>query len=75
MAGIEKIPLRIPDQWSPEWMATFIREVLSKLDTTMTAAYLAVSELARKRKLSMRDAAYFIAISRVADACRARGWV
>ncbi len=50
-------------------------EVLSKLDTTMTAAYLAVSELARKRKLSMRDAAYFIAISRVADACRARGWV
>jgi glutamate dehydrogenase (NAD(P)+) len=50
-------------------------EVLSKLDTTMTSAYLAVSELARKRKLSMRDAAYFIAISRVADACRARGWV
>jgi glutamate dehydrogenase (NAD(P)+) len=50
-------------------------EVLAKLDTTMTAAYLAVSELARKKKLYMRDAAYFIAISRVADACRARGWV
>jgi glutamate dehydrogenase (NAD(P)+) len=50
-------------------------EVLAKLDTTMTAAYLAVSELARKRKLFMRDAAYYIAISRVADACRARGWV
>jgi len=50
-------------------------EVLAKVDTTMTAAYLAVSELARKRKLFMRDAAYYIAISRVADACRARGWV
>jgi glutamate dehydrogenase (NAD(P)+) len=50
-------------------------EVLSKLDLKMTSAYLAVSELARKRKVSMRDAAYYIAITRVADACRARGWV
>jgi len=50
-------------------------EVLGKLDLKMTAAYLAVSELARKRKLYTRDAAYFIAISRVAQACRDRGWV
>jgi len=50
-------------------------EVLGKLDLKMTSAYLAVSELARKRKLYMRDAAYVISISRVAQACRDRGWV
>jgi glutamate dehydrogenase len=50
-------------------------EVLSKLDVKMTAAFFAVSELARRRKLAMRDAAYVIAISRVAQACRDRGWV
>jgi glutamate dehydrogenase (NAD(P)+) len=50
-------------------------EVLSKLDVKMTAAYVAVSGVARKRKLYMRDAAYIIAIDRVARACRDRGWV
>jgi len=50
-------------------------EVLEKLDTKMTSAYKAVSELARKRKLYMRDAAYVIAIQRVANACKDRGWV
>jgi glutamate dehydrogenase (NAD(P)+) len=50
-------------------------EVLGKLDVKMTSAYLAVSELARKRKLYMRDAAYVISVSRVAQACHDRGWV
>ena len=50
-------------------------EVLGKLDLKMTAAYQAISELARKRKLYMRDAAYVVAINRVAEACRERGWV
>lgn len=50
-------------------------EVLGKLDVKMTSAYLAVSELARKRKLYMRDAAYVISVSRVAQACKDRGWV
>jgi glutamate dehydrogenase (NAD(P)+) len=50
-------------------------EVLGKLDVKMTSAFIAVSELARKRKLFMRDAAYTIAISRVAQACKDRGWV
>ncbi len=50
-------------------------EVLGKLDVKMTAAYYAVSELARREKLYMRDAAYAIAISRVAKACHERGWV
>jgi len=50
-------------------------EVLGKLDQKMTSAFIAVSELARTRKLFMRDAAYVIAISRVANACGDRGWV
>jgi glutamate dehydrogenase (NAD(P)+) len=50
-------------------------EVLSKLDLKMTSAYRAVSDLAEKRRVPMRDAAYLIAINRVADACRARGWI
>ncbi len=50
-------------------------EVLARLDTKMTAAFHVVSELAKKRKLFTRDAAYVIAINRVAQACRDRGWV
>jgi glutamate dehydrogenase (NAD(P)+) len=50
-------------------------EVLRRLDVTMTAAFKAVWELSQKKKLYMRDAAYIIAISRVAQACRDRGWV
>ncbi|NUQ38665.1 MAG: Glu/Leu/Phe/Val dehydrogenase [Caldilineales bacterium] len=51
-----------------------LAEVLGKLDVQMTAAYAAVSELARRRNLTMRDAAHVIAIGRVAQACRDRGW-
>ncbi len=50
-------------------------EVLTKLDDKMTSAFKAVSELARTRKLYMRDAAYVISVSRVANACKDRGWV
>jgi len=50
-------------------------EVLGKLDTKMTSAFHAVSDLARKQKLYMRDAAYVIAVNRVAKACKDRGWV
>lgn len=50
-------------------------EVLSRLDIKMTSAYLAVSEMARRKKLYMRDAAYVISVNRVAQACKDRGWV
>ena len=50
-------------------------DVLSRLDLKMTSAFTAVSELASRKKLYMRDAAYVIAIDRVAQACRDRGWV
>lgn len=50
-------------------------EVLERLDQKMTPAFEAVYHLAQSEKLSMRDAAYMIAIRRVAQAARARGWV
>ena len=50
-------------------------EVLSKLDVKMTSAFNAVHDVATRQKLFMRDAAYVVAINRVAQACRDRGWV
>ena len=50
-------------------------EVLSKLDTKMTNAFLSVSNFAVENKLSMRSAAYAISVNRVARACHDRGWV
>jgi len=50
-------------------------EVLGKLDVQMTDAYLSVSKMAKEGALSMRDAAYVIAVDRVARACQERGWV
>jgi glutamate dehydrogenase (NAD(P)+) len=50
-------------------------EVLGRLDVKMTAAFHAVHDVAKRRKFAMRDAAYVIAINRVAQACRDRGWV
>ncbi len=50
-------------------------EVLAKLDVKMTSAFHAVADLAEKRGEYMRDAAYMIAIERVATAARLRGLV
>jgi len=49
-------------------------EVLEKLEYAMTKAFRAVYELAQERNVYMRDAAYIIAINRVAEAVRLRGW-
>jgi len=50
-------------------------EVLQKLDTKMTSAFNSVYELSVNKGLNMRDAAYVIAINRVAQAAKSRGWV
>jgi glutamate dehydrogenase (NAD(P)+) len=49
-------------------------EVLQKLNAKMTEAFNAVSTLARTENVYMRDAAYMIAVKRVAEAVRQRGW-
>ena len=50
-------------------------EVLNRLDEVMTRAFHAVADLAENQGEYMRDAAYMIAIQRVAEACRLRGWI
>lgn len=50
-------------------------EVLDKLEKLMVTAALAVFDLAKERNVSLRDAAYMIAIDRVVKACRIRGWI
>jgi glutamate dehydrogenase len=50
-------------------------EVLHKLDSWMTAAFTAVHDRAESEDVPLRDAAYLIAVDRVARACRERGWV
>jgi glutamate dehydrogenase (NAD(P)+) len=50
-------------------------EVLSKLDVIMSQAFAAVYDTSVKNKLYMRDAAYVISISRVAQGCKDRGWL
>ena len=46
-----------------------------ELERTLTTAYRSVKELAGEQKLSMRRAAYRIAVARVAEAIRLRGFV
>jgi glutamate dehydrogenase len=50
-------------------------EVLQKLDTKMTQAFHGVLDMSLKEKVSMRDAAYMVAIGRVVTAMELRGWV
>jgi len=50
-------------------------EVLEKLNFAMSKAFRAVYELSKERKAYMRDAAYMIAINRVSDAIKKRGWI
>ncbi len=50
-------------------------EVLGKLDEKMTVAFHGVVDMAQKKKVYMRNAAYMVAIDRVATAMKLRGWV
>jgi len=50
------------------------KEVFDKLEAKMTRAFHAVRDVAKKQSLPMRDAAYVLAVNRVARACKDRGW-
>jgi len=50
-------------------------EVLQKLDQKMTTAFQGVLDMSLKQKVYMRDAAYMVAIDRVAKAMQLRGWI
>ena len=50
-------------------------EVLGQLDFQISSAFRSVNDYSTRHKVSLRDAAHLIAIERVAQACRDRGWV
>jgi len=49
--------------------------VYQELDSIMTESFAAVHAMRTERKVHTRLAAYLIAVDRVAEACRLRGWV
>ncbi|MFZ2472524.1 MAG: Glu/Leu/Phe/Val dehydrogenase [Methanothrix sp.] len=49
-------------------------EVYTRLDERMTVAYQAVLAASKKYKVNMRQAAYTVAVSRVVEAMKIRGW-
>jgi glutamate dehydrogenase (NAD(P)+) len=49
--------------------------VHSRLDEKMTKAFHDVEVVQQRHKINMREAAYLVAVSRVAEACKLRGWV
>ena len=55
------------DHWKIEY-------VHQRLDETMTAAFNAVFDMRREMNVHSRLAAYLVAVNRVAEACRTRGW-
>jgi len=52
-----------------------LETVYERLDKKMTAAFHAVHEMAQKHGVHNRMGAYIVAVSRVAEVCKLRGWV
>jgi glutamate dehydrogenase (NAD(P)+) len=50
-------------------------EVYTKLDERMTAAYQGVLAASKRYNINMRQAAYTVAVARVVEAMKMRGWV
>jgi glutamate dehydrogenase (NAD(P)+) len=52
-----------------------LEEVHRRLDEKMTHAFRAVYEMSQQKRINLRQAAYLVAVARVAEACKLRGWV
>jgi glutamate dehydrogenase (NAD(P)+) len=50
-------------------------EVYDKLDKRISHAYQVTLETSKQYKVNMRQAAYVVAVKRVVDAMKARGWI
>ena len=63
---------QVQNTYNFHWSGKVVDE---RLDEKMTRAFHAVHQLAQREKVNMRQAAYLIAVARVAEACKLRGWV
>jgi glutamate dehydrogenase (NAD(P)+) len=52
-----------------------LKDVHERLNEKMSQAFKSVHEMTQREKIHMRQAAYLVAVSRVAEACKLRGWV
>ncbi|MHB8781784.1 MAG: Glu/Leu/Phe/Val family dehydrogenase, partial [Candidatus Geothermincolia bacterium] len=52
-----------------------VEEIHRQLDRKMTDAYYAVYEASKEYNVNMRKAAYVVAVKRVVDAMKLRGWI
>jgi glutamate dehydrogenase (NAD(P)+) len=50
-------------------------EVHRRLDEKMSRAFHGVYQMHQREKVNMRQAAYLVSVTRVAEACKLRGWV
>lgn len=52
-----------------------LEDIHKRLDVKMTQAFEAVHDMAQSKKLPNRQAAYLVAVERVVEAAKLRGWV
>ncbi|MCK6456463.1 MAG: Glu/Leu/Phe/Val dehydrogenase [Phycisphaerae bacterium] len=52
-----------------------LSDVYAQLDRRMTESFKAVHKMQQQTKTHMRLAAYMVSVTRVAEACKLRGWV
>jgi len=52
-----------------------VEEVYDRLDRRMTSAYRSVLDTSKAYKINMRQAAYVVAVNRVVESMKLRGWI
>jgi len=55
--------------------AAVLESVLTRLDAEITYAFHKVLKVSEREEVSMRDAAYMVAIGAVVEAMELRGWL
>jgi len=63
---------QVQNAYNYYWPLELVQE---RLDEKMTVAFHAVHEMAQEMKVHNRMAAYLVAVRRVVEACKLRGWV
>jgi glutamate dehydrogenase (NAD(P)+) len=63
---------QVQNSYDYYWPLEMVQE---RLDAKMTAAFHAVHQMARSKKVHNRLAGYLVAVERVAEAAKLRGWV
>ncbi|MFO7753657.1 MAG: Glu/Leu/Phe/Val dehydrogenase [Desulfobacteraceae bacterium] len=62
---------QVQNTYNHYWTLEYIHQ---RLDEKMTKAFHSVHDMHETEKVNMREAAYLVAVARVAEACRLRGW-